>query len=276
MFLKNTIDDILSNIEADTEIIVILDGAWPTEPIPQHERVTMIYHNTSIGQRAAINEGVRLSRAKFIMKCDAHCAFDKGFDRKLMENCEKDWTVVPRMYNLHVFDWECKKCKHRYYQGPIPTKCEKCDNTTEFQMILVWTPRWNRMSDFYRFDSNLHFQYWGACKDRWKETDMIVETMSLLGACFFMHRERYWEIDGSDEEHGSWGQQGTEIACKTWLSGGRLVTNRNTWFSHMFRTQDGFGFPYQLSGRDVEKARARSKDMWFNNKWPKAIHTLDG
>ena len=108
MFLNNTINSILSKCEADTEVIAICDGSWAVEPIPQHERVTVVYHPESIGQRAATNEGARLSQAKYFMKCDAHCDFDKGFDRKLMEDCEYDWTVIPSMYNLHAFDWDVK------------------------------------------------------------------------------------------------------------------------------------------------------------------------
>ena len=84
MFLKNTIDDILKNIEADTEIIVTLDGEWADPPIPQNDRVNIIYVPESIGQRAAQNIACRLSKAKFVMKADAHVAFDKGFDRKMI------------------------------------------------------------------------------------------------------------------------------------------------------------------------------------------------
>ena len=38
-FLSHTIDDILKNIEADTEVIVTLDGQWPNPPVKQNERV---------------------------------------------------------------------------------------------------------------------------------------------------------------------------------------------------------------------------------------------
>lgn len=87
-----------------------------------------------------------------------------------------------------------------------------------------------------------------------------------------MDRKRYWEIGGMDERHGSWGQMGVEIACKNWLSGGRQVVNKKTWFAHMFRTQTGFGFPYPNPG--VSKARKHSRDMWFGNKWPMQKHKL--
>jgi hypothetical protein len=88
-------------------------------------------------------------------------------------------------------------------------------------------------------------------------------------------RDKYWELDICDEKHGSWGQQGTEVACKTWLSGGRVLVNHNTWYAHMFRTQGGdFGFPYPISGKQVQEARNYSKELFLQGKWEKAIHPL--
>jgi hypothetical protein len=96
---------------------------------------------------------------------------------------------------------------------------------------------------------------------------LIDDVMSCMGCCFFMTRDRYWELDGCDEGHeGGWGQQAIELACKAWLSGGRLVVNKKTWFAHWFRAGDG-GFPYPISGNQIDRVRAYSKDLWVNNKW---------
>jgi len=270
MFLKRTIEDIVEHREGETEVIAILDGAWADPPIPDYDGVTLVYHPESRGQRAATNEAARLSRAEFVMKCDAHCSFDQGFDVKLIMDCERDWTVVPRMYNLHAFDWVCKGCGERTYQGPKPEKCGKCEGT-EHEMDVVWKPRLRRRSDFARFDSDLRFQYWRAYEGRPEAKRDIADLMCHVGACWMMPRERYWELGGCDEEHGSWGQMGVEISCKSWLSGGRQVVNKKTWFAHMFRTQPGFGFPYPLSGRAVNKAREHSRELWIGNSWEKAV-----
>src|SRR3972149_10245507 len=124
-FLSKTIEDILEHIEADTEVIAVLDGVWANPPIAQHPRVNVIYLPESIGQRAATNLACKLSKAKYVMKVDAHTAYDKGFDRKLMENMKDNWTVVRTMRNLHAFDWLCK-CGHRHYQDQGET-CPKCN-----------------------------------------------------------------------------------------------------------------------------------------------------
>ena len=254
MFLRQTIENILANIEADTEIIAVLDGQWADPPIADHERVTLVYHPESIGQRAATNEAARMAAGKYVMKVDAHCAFDKGFDAKLIAVCEPDMTVIPRMYNLHAFDWMCPACGYRSYQGPKPGACG-CGS--EMVMDIIWQPRKNTSSDFARFDRSLHFQYWREYRKRPEAKGDIADVMCCVGAAWMMERERYWQLGGMDENHGSWGQMGVELACKSWLSGGRQVVYKNTWFAHMFRTQPGFGFPYPNPG--VSKARDYSR-----------------
>lgn len=269
MFLARTIEDILSNIEGETEVIAVLDGEWADPPIKDDPRVTIIHHSKSIGQRAACNEAARLSQTKYVMKVDAHCAFDKGFDVKMMSLMQDDLTMIPIMRNLHVFDWVCPE-GHRRYQSPSGV-CKECGKETKRE--IVWIPKPNPQSTAYYFDKDLHFQYhndWGR-----KQTGDLTDTMSAQGSCFMITRKRYFDLNICDESWGSWGNQGTEVALKTWLSGGRLVVNRTTWYGHMFRTQGGdFGFPYPLSGREVEHARQCSRDIFLNDKWEKAVYPL--
>lgn len=267
-FLNNTIEDILSNIEGDTEILVGLDEVY--QPVIKHEKVTVLHYPESIGQRAMTNQLCRLSKAKYVMKCDAHVSFDKGFDVKMMAEMKDNWTLVPRQYNLHCFSWQCTGCKKETYQGPKPETCG-CGGTEHIKDIK-WRQRKGTKSDSMRFDSDLRFKYWGAFQSREEAKGDISPTMSLLGACWMIDRQRYWELNICDEAHGSWGQQGTEVACKTWLSGGQVMVNKKTWFAHMFRTQKDFSFPYHQSGNQVNKARAFSQDLWRNNKFEKQIY----
>lgn len=273
-WLSRTVADVCANKRGDTNVIVILDGAWP-EPgyeLQQHPDVHVVYHADPIGQRAATNLAARLSTADYVMKADAHVAFDEGFDVKLMAAAEElgpGVVQIPAQYNLHCFDWMCDDCGIRTYQGPTPASCS-CGSTS-LHREMVWKPRLSRRTERWRFDSDLHFQYWGGARD---EGD-FVETMSCLGACWFLSREHYWTLDGMDESHGSWGQMGVELACKTWLSGGRMVTNRRTFFAHLFRTQGGdFSFPYPMTGKEQESARQYSRALWFGNNWPRQIRPL--
>ena len=273
MFLSRTVEDLIRNKRGNTEVIVGLDGVWADPPVKDHKDVHIYYVGQSIGQRAMTNQLVRLSRAKYVMKIDSHCTVDEGYDVKMMSEMKDNYTMIPVMFNLHAFDWLCTNCKHRIYQGPTPKECPQCKSRMVRDMI--WKPRLGRKSEFYRFDTTLHFQYHSARKKQTPKNDILVETFSSQGSCFMLTRDKYWELNISDEEHGSWGQQGTEVACKTWLSGGRLVTNRKTWYSHMFRTQGGdFGFPYPQSGRQLENARKYSKKLFLENTFDKQIYPL--
>ncbi len=282
MFLTRTIEDILQNSEAETEIIAVLDGAWADPPIPQNERVNVIYVPEAIGQRSGTNLAAKLAQGKYVIKCDAHCAFDKGFDRKMIEFMEKvgdDVTAVPVMKNLHAFSWNCRDCNWKKYQGPTPPKCERCGGTN-LRRKMIWQPRSGINSTSYCFDAEPHFQYHEAYKHteqyiKDKKEKRCTETMSLQGSFFMMTREQYQKFAEGRDELGSWGNEGLEIACKTWLSGGRCLVNHDTWYAHLFRTQGGdFSFPYPQGGREVSRTKHRVKDLFWNKEWKYQIHPV--
>ena len=283
IFLKNTVEDILKNIEDDTEIIAVLDGQWSDPPIDQHERLTVVYVAKAIGQRAATNLACRLAKGKYVMKVDAHCSFDKGFDRKMLEAFEKvddNVTMVPIMRNLWAFDWKCYHCGWKKYQGPTPTKCEQCGKTDKIRRKMIWKGKERPQSASYCFDNSPHFQYFNEYtkRDEYKkdlEETGMTETMSLQGSCFMMTKEKYFELNICDEEFGSWGNQGIEVATKTWLTGGRVLVNHNTWYAHMFRTQGGdFSFPYEQKGNEVSKCKAKVRKVLWKNQLPNQKHPL--
>jgi hypothetical protein len=283
IFLARTIQDILEHIEADTEIITVMDGDWADPGVPQNDRVNIIKLNKSIGQRAATNLACKLSKAKYVMKVDAHCSFEQGFDRKMLKAFQKtgdNVTMVPIMRNLWAFDWKCYHCGWKKYQGPTPKKCEQCGKSDRIKKKMIWKGKNNPQSKSYCFDSSPKFQYFNDWKRRKqyknnRKEKGLTETMSLQGSCWMLTRKKYWELGVCDEKFGGWGSQGIEVACKTWLSGGRVLVNHKTWYAHMFRTQGGdFSFPYSISGKDQKKAQKYAKDLFFKNKWSKQIHPL--
>lgn len=289
-FVNETVIDALKNIEADTEIIVVFDGAPPERPLPKDKRIHTVFLNDSIGQRAATNLACRMARGKYVMKLDAHCSFDKGFDRKMLEGFEKvgdEVAMIPVMRNLWAFDWKCMTCGKKWYQGPTPTRCKEtnykgtgkpCDGTV-FTKKIVWQGKPSPQSVSYCFDSEPHFQYFNEYKSRDKYRNDLktgfTETMSLQGSCFMLTKDNYWKWDVCDEKAGSWGNQGLEVACAIWLSGGRCLVNHNTWYAHMFRTQGGdFGFPYEQKGNTVEKTKKYIKDKFWKMEHPTQIHSI--
>jgi glycosyltransferase involved in cell wall biosynthesis len=302
-WLAQTVADLLKNKRGDTQILVGLDGYWADSEIPDHEDVVVVHYPESIGQRAMQNRLAQISRAKYVMKVDAHTSWDEGFDLKMIEAFKisgDDVTMVPQMFNLHVFNWRCKSCGMEWYQGPQPKACrnETCDSISwtadnnpnydgNFEKKLIWHPRGNGClngvdcgkhrpnprSGAYRFNKNLQFKYFPELGGKLPRKG-LQETLSLQGSCFMCTRENYWKLELCDESWGSWGQQGSEVAIKTWLSGGRVLCNFDTWYAHLFRTQQGFSFPYPHSGRSQQRAREISQEIFLNDKWPKARYPL--
>lgn len=321
-FFALTVERVLAALRGDTEIIAVIDGEHDGPPLPRDPRVRVIENATPLGQRQSINLGVLASRAEFILKTDAHSLLDDGFDVTLPADCEYDWTVIPRMYNLHAYDLVCGGCGHRLnnHRGGVP--CPHCNGPADrFTREIVWQPKRDKKTDWMYFrsptcqDKPLRVQYYGnkdfvcthcgyhhdnrgsheKCQKcgrtdfrkelaypkmfkahrRWaKQQGQIADVMCGQGACWFLHRQRYWDLGGLDEDHGGWGQMGVEIACKAWLSGGRHVVNRNTWFAHFFRCGDGPHFPYKMSGKSQERARRYSIDFWSGGQWDKQVRPL--
>jgi hypothetical protein len=279
MFLKNTVEDILKHKEDDTEIIVGLDGSWANPPLENHPDVKIFFSPEPIGQRAMTNQCARLSHARFLMKVDAHCAFDQGFDRKMLDFFKEvgdDIVAVPVMRNLHAFNWKCPD-GHTRYQSPSGV-CVECQKPTERD--VVWISKTNPQSTSYCFDKEPHFQYFREYTNtkeykEMKEKFNYTESMSLQGSLFMSTRHNYWKYQLCDERAGSWGNQGVEVACAAWLSGLRVLVNHKTWYAHMFRTQGGdFGFPWQARESEIQKTKKYIKDKFWNKKHPKQIHSV--
>ena len=259
IYLQRTIDEIFKAAKAETEVIAVIDGYEPEPAIEERKNLRLVVNKQAIGQRPAINQAARVAQGKYLLKTDAHSMLDEGFDVKLMENCEYDWTVLPRMYNLDVMSWEPKLAKKTDYM-------------------------WFRSP--YAKDQPFRVQYWDGpiareFPNEYKEYKKyarvqgpIADVMTGQGACFFMHLQRFWELGGMDEAHGQWGQMGIEVALKAWLSGGRHVVNKNTWFAHYFRGGGGPGFPWPASGKQQELARVYSKDFWTAGNWDKQVRPL--
>lgn len=240
-YLEKTIREVLTKARGEIEVLPVLDG-WIPDPqiITNDDRVRFIHNPEAIGQRQSINKAAREAKGKYIMKLDAHCSLDEGFDVKLAADCEYDWTVIPRMYNLDVKTWLPKLKKRTDY------------------MYIGFNEK-NQLRSLYYSGNEWKRQH--------RKTEELDDTMGCMGPCFFMHKDRFWELGGCDEGHGSWGSQGIEVACKAWLSGGRLVVNKKTWFAHWFRAGDG-GFPYPISQSDVDGARIYAENLWLQDKWP--------
>jgi len=240
VYLQRTIDDILEKAHGEIEIIVTLDGYWPKPALKEDKRLTIVHFVEPIGQRQAVNRMAEIARGDYLMKLDAHCCLSLGFDVILTKNVNDNWTVVPRRYDLDTEKWDKKdhtKCDYMYLTaldaegGPLRAKKRKGKETSP--------------------------------------TPLIDSVMACQGSCFVMTRDRFFELGGLDEAHGSFGWLGCEIACKSWLSGGKLKVNKAAWYAHWQKGTKGHRFP--IKREDIDFARDYAVDLWTNNRWPKQV-----
>ncbi len=249
-FLQRTIDDLLLNAEGDIEIIAILDGYWPNPIIKDDPRVILIHRSVPYGMRPGINAGVAISKGKYILKIDAHCMVDKGFDTKLKSDCEDNWVVVPRRKRLDAENWciqDVGKPDVDYEYLSYP------NDPQDFGGAAMHGRRWDSRS-IERKD---------------KPEYMIDDLMSFQGSCWFIMKDYYHELDLMDTlNYGSFAHEAQEIGLKSWLSGGRVVVNKRTWYAHLHKGKK-YGRGYSLD-EGIRKQGTTYTNKWIENSaWGK-------
>ena len=104
-YLNKTIESIHETFETDYEIIPVLDGVDPTEPLPDYPEVHPIRLPDNVGMRRAINAGVRAAQGTYLMRSDAHCMFATGFDAVILDTIQDNWIVDAKRYFLDPVTW---------------------------------------------------------------------------------------------------------------------------------------------------------------------------
>ena len=221
-FTSKTIQGILDNAGCEVEVIVNVEDKWP-EPLIEDERVHYIHGSAPIGMRAGINKCVALSKGKYIMKLDDHCMVGKNFGRILIESHQPDWVQVPQRYALNAEEWKIEERTDDKY--PI------CQMYQDF-------PRKGKASD-----DGTHGVEWRQRRNETQDQD-LVESPSMQGSCWFMTKERFFELGGFPltDPYGH-GQEPLWIALRNWLMGGKVMVNKNTWYAHLHQNSSERGYP---------------------------------
>jgi glycosyltransferase involved in cell wall biosynthesis len=249
-YLQKTINDLLVKAHGNIEIIAVLDGYWPPDnEIVEDPRVHYIHFSQARGMRNAINSGVSLAKGQYILKTDAHCLFQKGFDECLVKYCKDDWVMVPRRLRLDPEKWEI---------------CE------------IEKPPVDYMYLAHPDDPSV----WGGKSlqgKEWRERNIdpvvnhtkIDDLMTFQGSCWFMKKSYYEFLELMDEDnYGQFAKEAQEIGLKAWLSGGRVVVNKKTSYAHWHKPKE-VGRGYSLSNGEFKKGSEYTAKWLTERVWHK-------
>lgn len=257
-FLQKTIQDLLVKSRGEIEIIAVLDGYWPPiEEIVEDPRVTYLHRARAQGMRAAINSAALIANGEFLLKSDGHCMYAEGFDVVLKEDIphyknddnDDNWIVIPRRNRLDAEKWEIQP------QG---------DSRPPIDYEYLSSPS----------DKGVKGNKWDTrTLERWDIE--IDENMSFQGSCWFMTKNHYVNRLGlmSEEGYGQFVREAQEIGLKTWLTGGRVYTNKRTWYAHLHKGRT-YGRGYFLDAREMDAGNKYCDDFWFNNRLEGAKYDL--
>lgn len=247
MYLSKTIDSLLENAVDDVEIIAILDG--PTShPLPADDlRVSLIQLPEPRGMRHAINLGAQMATGEYLMKLDSHCTLSPGYDYMLQSQCDLDWVIVARRNELSP-EW-------------VVT------DTTPVDYFYMSSP-WTSPNGYFRMSR------W-ITRDRQRANVMLDETLTFSGSIWFMPKVHFFDrIRMMDEDRfGQWSGEPEEIACKTWLGGGKVMINKGVVHAHM--RKEKIGRPYHIPWRSALRGLQEGTRYWSSDEWPYRIHNFE-
>ncbi len=213
-FLQKTIDHVLLKARGEIEVIVSLDGYWPNPQLTDHPAMKIVHSGEAMGVRHAINAGVAASKGEYIMKLDAHCMVDEGFDIKLTADLMPDWVVIPRRKRLDADNW-CLR------------DVGKPDVDYEYLSFPEDPKDWG--------GPGLNGKIWPD-RGRQRAHLQIDEQMSFQGSCYVMYRSYFDFLELMNrDQYGPFANEAQEIGMKAWLSGGKVMVNKKTWYAHLHK-----------------------------------------
>jgi len=253
-FLPATINDVRTKAAGDVEVIPVLDGYVPDPPLREYPNVRPVSlggetpHHSRM--RQAINAGVEASTGEFVMKLDAHCMMAEGWDEVLKADCGDDEIVIPRRYSLEPERWTIREGRpfidYEYVSFPY---------TAAFLSVKTGNKWWERQE---------------AHKDI-----LIDENMAFQGSCMFMRRSLFDRLGPLQVEgYGGFILDSEEMSNKCWLTGGRVLVNKKTWYAHLHKGKQ-YGRMYFINRWELRRGRKFHIDFWMHDRWPKATRKFE-
>lgn len=249
-YMIPTIENIFKQAVGEIEVVAVLEGYWPDgwkDVVAKYPNLHTIHHGEAEGMRKSINDGVAsaISRGtKYIAKFDAHCCFGEGFDEIIKAEMDADWIVVPRRKRLDP-----------------DTFAPRTDGRPDIDYHYLSFP--DNPQDFG--GPGLNGKVWAErAKERFGKPEYeIDDEMSSQGSGWAMHAEYFTRMGFMDaENYGQFWNEFQELGLSCWLSGGRVVVNKKTWYAHWHKGSAGRG--YHLPKEWLNKGATFTKRWLFN------------
>lgn len=188
--LDRTLGNLRRTIGPDDSITVVFD-AGQTKVHPESD--LSLFNQMPLGCGGSRHVGALESKAEYIAFVDAHMDFPDGWaDRAVyhLRGNPKDITCA----KMQSMDWDWKDIPGQRYAGA---------HMTQFQIAPV--------CEAYPFSG------------RWNRTDIGTgEIGCLMGACYAMRLDRYYEIGAPLQYLRKWGMDEEILSIGNWLLGGRV------------------------------------------------------
>jgi len=240
-YLQKTINDVLEKAAGSLEVIVILDGYWPSPALAEDARVKIIHRGRAHGMRAAINAAAAVAQGNYLMKTDAHCLFGIGFDSILAQDCQDNCVMVPRRYRLDPEQWKIIEDS----RPPV---------------------------DYCYLNYELHGIDWKQRSQDPKYKDKLIDDlMSSQGSVWFMPKKLFSALELMDEKRwGTFYNEFQEIGLKAWLSGfSQVMLTKKTYYAHWYKGRV-HGRGYHIPSKDKPQATQQvNKWFTFGKAWDK-------
>jgi len=247
-YLSKTVDDLFAKAKGDIEVIAVIDE----QDQPLTPRPNLIVHRKigKPGMKSAVNQAAEIATGEYIMKTDGHCMFGEGYDVILTSECVPNWIVIPRRYSLdaEATPWRIKPNRpivdYEYFVFPFK-------EVTSVRNGGKWYAR---------------------AEERFSDPRYAIdETMVFQGSCWMMRKDYYLstcKLEINPQTKDEFILEPEELAFKSWLSGGKVMVNKKTWYAHYHKHTGHRG--YRIDKRTMRLQREWHIDHWMHDRWPKA------
>jgi glycosyltransferase involved in cell wall biosynthesis len=249
--LERTIESIEQNATGEYEIIIGYDGETDDgHYLDVGTNLRTIKFPSVVGIKTNLNAMCAMATGKYILKLDAHCRVGKGFDEILQADMQEDWIVMPR-FKIIKEDWS------------IQMRDGKEEIYDYFYLCCPLTD-----PKGFRFKAGGH---WRERTDERMDT-LIDETPQMHGSCWFISKDRYFELGGfpNIDPYGH-AQEPIWLGLKNQLMGGKLMVNKKTWYAHLH--QQGNKRGYTMDKAQEDKSYLIASETFMND--PRMAGWLD-